>query len=117
MARGIEIKGIERLEKALKKHATLEDVKKVVRYHGAQLQQEMQRSAVFTRGYSTGATKQSIKLDIKDRGLAAWIGPTTDYSVYVEYGTRFMSAQPFVRPSLNREKHAFIRSMRKLRKY
>jgi HK97 gp10 family phage protein len=111
---GIKVKGIRKLEKALKAGVTMEDVKKVVRFHGSQLQQRMQRNASFTRGYQTGATKRSIGLDLKSDGLAAHVGPTTEYSPYLEYGTRFMAAQPFVRPSFREEQQVFIKNLRRL---
>ena len=50
----IEIKGLDKLEKALKENVTLSDVKKVVRHHGSQMQQEMQANADFAKGYQTG---------------------------------------------------------------
>jgi HK97 gp10 family phage protein len=34
--------------------------------------------------------------------------------MYLEYGTRFMDAQPFVRPAYNEQKAKFIRDMNKL---
>lgn len=110
----IEIKGLDKLEKALRENATLSDVKKVVRHNGSQMQQEMQANADFTKGYQTGATKRSIGLEIKDGGFTAEVEPGTDYSPYLEYGTRFMDAQPFVKPAYNTQKAKFKRDMDKL---
>lgn len=110
----LEIKGLDKLEKALKENVTLSDVKKVVRHNGSQMQQEMQANADFAKGYQTGATKRSIGLEIRDAGFTAEVEPGTDYSPYLEYGTRFMDAQPFVKPAYNTQKAKFKSDMQKL---
>lgn len=111
---GITVTGIKDIEKALKKNATLNDVKRVVKQNGAQLQSKMQSNADFKKGYQTGTTKRSISLDIKDGGVTAESGPTTEYAPYVEWGTRFMAAQPFVRPAFEEQKEKFKKDMQKL---
>ena len=113
MAR-IKIDGLEALEKKLKANMTLDDVKRVVRHHGAELQQRMQEKADFKKGYQTGTTKRSIGLEIKDSGMAAEVAPETEYSPYLEYGTRFMEAQPFVSPALEEQSPKFKSDMQKL---
>lgn len=110
----IEIKGLDKIQAHLKKNATLNDVKRVVRHNGAQLQQKMMQKADFTKGYQTGTTKRSITCIIRDGGMTAEIGPATNYSPYLEYGTRFMEAQPFVEPSLNEQLPKFRSDMKKL---
>ena len=110
----IKITGLDKLEKALKENATLDDVKKVVKHNGSQLHRRMQRNADFVKGYQTGATKRSIGLEIKDGGFTANVGPETEYSPYLEYGTRYMSSQPFVKPSLDEQKKKFKSDMEKL---
>ena len=74
----------------------------------------MQDHADFTKGYATGQTKRSIGLEIMDGGMTAASGPTTEYSEYLEYGTRFMEAQPFVNPALNEQKGKFLDDLQKL---
>lgn len=110
----VDIDGIDKLEKALRENVTLQDVKKVVRYHGASLQRGMQEKADFKKGYQTGTTKRSIGLEISDSGMTADIGPETEYSPYLEYGTRFMEAQPFINPPYEEEKRKFKSDMQKL---
>jgi HK97 gp10 family phage protein len=109
-----KVDGLEKLQKALKQNVTMDDVKRVVRHHGKQLQKNMQGKADFRKGYQTGETKRSIGLEIQDGGMASEVGPTTDYSPYVECGTRFMEAQPFVRPAYEEQKEKFKRDMQKL---
>lgn len=110
----IKVDGLDKLEKALKENKTMDDVKRVVHTNGSQLQRKMQANADFTKGYQTGETKDSIGLEIKNGGFDAEVGPETDYSPYVEYGTRFMDAQPFVRPTYEEQAEKFKRDMRRL---
>lgn len=110
----IKIEGLDKLEKQLKKNVTLNDVKRVVRKNGAELQEAIQRNADFKMGYQTGDTKRSVGLEITDGGMTAESGPTTDYSPYLELGTRFMDAQPFVKPALDEQEPKFKSDMRKL---
>ena len=110
----LSVKGISELEKKLKANVTLEDVKTVIRHNGAQLQSKMMQKADFTEGYQTGTTKRSIRLDIEDGGMTAAVEPTTEYSPYLEYGTRYMHAQPFVRPALLEQETKFKADMQKL---
>lgn len=110
----IKIEGLDKLEKRLKDNVTLNDVKKVVKHHGGQLQKRMQENADFTKGYQTGTTKRSIGLEITDGGLTAEVEPKTEYAPYLEYGTRFMEAQPFVQPSLDEQSREFLNDIRKI---
>lgn len=110
----ITLKGDKEVMKRLKENATMSDVKKVVRKNGSELQTKMQENADFTRGYATGTTKRSISLEVTDGGLTAEVGPSTEYSPYLEYGTRFMDAQPFIKPALNEQKKKFSNDLGKL---
>lgn len=111
---GIKVDGIEKLEKALKRNATLDDVKKVVRYNGSELNKKMVKNADFEKGYQTGTTKRSIHLEISDGGFTAESGPTTEYAPYLEWGTRFMNAQPFVKPAYEEQARKFKQDLQKL---
>lgn len=122
----IKVDGIDKLMKALKDNVTMDDVKRVVRHNGAQLQDKMQTKADFKKGYQTGTTKRSIFLEIEDSGLTAAVGPgetplnpesglpATEYSPYLEYGTRYMEAQPFVRPAHEEQAEKFKQDMQRL---
>ena len=105
---------MDSLEKKLKNNYTLNDVKRVVRKNGSELQIKIQRNADFKKGYQTGATHDSIRLDITDGGMVAESGPTTEYAPYLEEGTRFMHAQPFVKPALEEVEPKFKADMQKL---
>lgn len=110
----IKVEGLKELQKALKDNISLDDVKRVVRSNGSALQQKMQKNADFTRGYATGATKRSIALEVKDGGFSAEVGPETEYSPYLEHGTRFMEPQPFIGPAYHEQKEKFNRDMQRL---
>lgn len=112
----IKIEGLDKLEKALKENVTLNDVKKVVRHNGAELQQKIQSNADFKMGYQTGTTKRSVGLEITDGGFTAESGPTTEYAPYVNWGTRFMDAQPFVTDAFNDQVKKFEKDMQALTK-
>lgn len=111
---GLKIEGLDKLQKSLKNAVTLDDVKKVVKHNGSQLQRIMQRNADFKRGYATGTTKRSIGLELVEDGFVVEVGPTTGYSPYLEYGTRYMEAQPFVGPAFKEQRVKFRKDMKRL---
>ncbi|MCD8208548.1 MAG: HK97 gp10 family phage protein [Bacteroidales bacterium] len=111
---GVELKGLAELQAAIRERANTEAVKSVVKKHGASMQTRMQRNADFRMGYQTGATRRSIGLAMSFDGLTATVGPTTYYSPYLEWGTRYMSAQPFVGPAFDVEEVLFLNDLRKL---
>ena len=113
MAR-IKIDGLDKLEKKLKANATLDLVKKTVQGNGKELQDKMIAKADFTKGYQTGTTKRSITRVSMDGGFTVEVAPETEYAPYLEYGTRFMEAQPFVRPALEEQAQIFKRDLQKL---
>lgn len=119
----MRITGTDALGKALLKRAESKDIQNVVKLNGSELQQNMKRKASF-KGHMegnefippTGATKRSISLELTDKNSTATVKPQTLYSPYLEYGTRKMSAQPFVRPAFNEQKQKFISDLRRLMK-
>lgn len=109
----VTFSGDKELLNALEKMARTEVYKEVVKKNGAALQRTAQRKAVFKKGYSTGATKRSIKLDLASNGLRAVVKANTDYSGYLEVGTRKMEAQPFMQPAFNEIQPKFIDDLRR----
>lgn len=110
----IKFEGLEELKKGLAKRIELDDVKRVVKHNGAGLQQKAQDNADFTKGYATGTTKRSIGLALKDNGLTSAVSPGTEYAPYLEFGTRFMEAQPYLKPAWEVQKELFQRDMSNL---
>lgn len=109
----VTFSGDKELLNALEKMARTEVYKEVIQKNGAALQRTAQRKAVFKKGYSTGATKRSIKLDLASNGLRAVVKANTDYSGYLEVGTRKMEAQPFMQPAFNEIQPKFIDDLRR----
>ena len=122
----VEIVGIEAIQKKLKENVTMNDVKRVVRKHGGDLQGLAQDKADFRGHYGwekgvgrtfippSGKLKESIMLDLKDGGMTAEVEAKAEYSGYVELGTRFMDAQPYLKPAFNEQKEKFKKDMDKL---
>lgn len=106
----IKIVGMEKLQKKLKKNIRMDDVRRVVRHNGAEMQGKAQDNAPV----DTGTLKRSIGLDITDGGLTAEVEPTAEYAPYVELGTRFMEAQPYLKPAFDDQKEKFKQDMKKL---
>ncbi|MBR4930753.1 MAG: HK97 gp10 family phage protein [Bacteroidaceae bacterium] len=113
MAR-VEVVGMTALMKKLKDDVSMDDVKRVVKHNGSELQQKAQKHADFKKGYQTGTTKRSISLEMKSNGLTAEVQPGTEYAAYLEFGTRFMDAQKFVGPAYKEQKQKFKSDMDKL---
>lgn len=108
----IKIVGLDKLEKQLKKNASLSDVKRVVKQNGAELHGKAQRNVPV----DTGTLKRSIGLELSDGGMTAEVEATSEYGEYVEYGTRYMDAQPYIRPALKEQEKQFKSDMEKLTK-
>ena len=111
---GLKIYGHKKLQINLKDKAQMRLVKQIVKKHGANLNQQMVKNAVFKGGYSNGDTRRSINILIEKGGLMARVKPTTKYSPYVEYGTRFMDKQPFVKPAFQKVKKEFVKDLKNL---
>ncbi len=111
----VTFNGDKELANALNKMARTGVYKEIIKKNGAALQKTAQRKAVFKnkKGYSTGATRRSITLDLANNGLSAVIKANTDYSGYLEFGTRKMEAQPFMQPALNEIQPKFIDDLRR----
>lgn len=109
----IKLEGMEKLQVKLKKNVQMSKVKQIVKDNGAALQEAAQRKAPV----DTGNLKRNIGLEIRDGGLTAEVEPTAEYAAYVEYveyGTRYMNAQPYMRPSYTAQKEKFKSDLKKL---
>ena len=124
----IKVNRLDQLSAKLKKNMNMNVVKTVVKKNGAELQKKAQKNAEFKGHYEwvkgkglqfvnpTGELKRSIGLSSRDNGMTAAVGPTKDYGEYVEYGTRFMEAQPYIKPALDEQKRIFKNDLEKVMK-
>lgn len=115
---GIKVEVDPKLIRKLSKLKDASGIIAVVKDNGADLQQRMQRKAdeAFVKGYATGQTSRSIGVEIVDGGKTAHVGAQTEYAPYLEYGTRFMNAEPFVRPAAKEQGKRFEKDLIKLLK-
>jgi len=107
---GVKFTGINELQAKLKKNTNLDAVRKVVKQNGSELQQKAQRNAPV----DTGTLKRGIGLEIQNAGMTAKSEAGTEYAPYVEWGTRYMDAQPYMKPAYNQQKEQFKRDLDKL---
>lgn len=114
----MEIQGLEELQRDIEKLLkTKNEMRKVVKKNGAELQKNAMSYArdtasggVFSKGYSTGHTRRNLQQNgvrLTDDGLTATISSTTDYAAYLEYGTRYMEAEPYMKPAYEKQKRVF----------
>ena len=102
--------GVEAIVDKLRKNVTLTEVKQAVATNGAEMTRNAQRLAPVDTGRLAG----SITLSIKDGGMMAVTRDSVHYGKYLDLGTRFMSAQPFMKPSHNLQAKKFKRDMEML---
>lgn len=92
----LTLKGDKELQKMLERCKSKEKLKACVKRSGATLHEFSMRNSP----YDTGMLRRSIHLRLTDGGMTAEVGPTMDYGIYQELGTRFMGAHPYLRPAL-----------------
>lgn len=102
-----KIEGMTALVKRLNSLSyTGSQARNVIQKDGAELQKDAQsrmtKSGAYVKGYSTGNTRRSTTLSIEDSGMTAIVAPNSEYFPYVEYGTRFMEAEPTLGPAFRR---------------
>lgn len=109
----MKTEGFEEFKKALEVLADDKFIKHQLKESGKELDNLMKKKATFVKGYQTGNTKRSISLQISEDGKKAVVQPNTEYAPYLEFGTRYMEAQPFVRPAFNEVEPIFKENMLK----
>jgi HK97 gp10 family phage protein len=58
----------------------------------------------------TGRLRSSIASDIQ--GVTATVGTNVEYAVYIELGTRFQPARPFLYPAAEAERQLFVQRLK-----
>lgn len=107
----IQLDGLSTLVQGLKEREEDKSaIRTVVQMNGARLQQQAQEIVPVR----TGTLKRSITLTMEDGGMTANITPTAYYGAYVELGTRFMRAEPYLRPAFDSVAPQFISDLKKV---
>lgn len=106
----VKFEGIAKLNKGLRKRMDMSAVKTVVKKNGSDMQRKAQRNAPV----NTGTLKRSIGIEVSDGGMTATVEPTAEHAPYVEFGTRFMEAQPYLNPAFEEQKKQFEKDLQKL---
>lgn len=118
----ISFKGLDKLEKKLIENAKMEEVKKVVKSSGLTLQGNVVKNAgeaTFNKGYFTGNLKQDVAghgLKLSGDGLTAKVGTSVEYGYWLEHGTRYMEAEPFLKDPFEQAEKEFKADIDKLTK-
>ena len=90
-------------------------IRNVVMKNGADLQEDAQKrmtkTVAYVKGYSKGTTRRSTTLSISDDGMTATVAPHTEYFSYIEYGTRYMEAEPTLNPAFQKIKQQFYKDV------
>lgn len=112
----VKFNGLDDFVGVLKDNVTMDDVKRIIKANGDRLNRYMkeQTTHAYVKGYSTGDTAGSINTEVRDGGLTVAVGATMNYDPYVEYGTRYMSAEPILDPSLERVRPQFLGDLEKI---
>lgn len=111
----MEFRGSEELARGLMRRAGKDAVKQIVRRNMANMNNTtkdlMASTYIHTdrngKPYSTGENARRTQFTISDGGLTGTQTTNTDHITYVEYGTRFMAAEPTIRPAFERSKRQF----------
>lgn len=115
----IDMRGLNQLQKKLLKGVSKDKISQVVRLNTAEVTQKAkERVPVSTEktnpGGAHGQLKRSIIPSMSSGGMVGKVNTTVDYAEYVEMGTRFMAAQPYMKPAFDQQKEVFLDDMKKL---
>jgi len=96
------------IEKLSKFNNQLDDkIKQVVQIAARNIEKDAKQRMADWPAVDTGTTMNSIFVDPGSPSFSQHIGPTTEYAPFIEFGTRYMSARPFMIPALEKEAPRF----------
>lgn len=121
MSGNIKLEGIAKLDAHLLNSLQLDAVKEAVKVNGASLEQKAKAicpvgspETTHKPGYVGGTLRRSIMTEITDNGFTSETEPHTEYAGYVEYGTRYMDAQPYMRPAFESVEPQFKKDIKRI---
>ena len=103
---------MKEMQKMLNEVANLKDIQNAVKVNTTEMHQKASRKVPV----DTGHLRRSLTIDFRDGGLTGRVSTNVEYAMYVEFGTRFQSAQPFFRPALYEQRPLFAKDMSRLLK-
>lgn len=116
----IKLQGAKELRAKLSKRSQLlaSKVRPIVKNNAAQLKDKTvaNMEAAYTAGYSKGTTARSITNELSQSGMTATVAPHTEYFPYLEFGSRFMSARPTLKPAFAYQSVQFVNDLKKMMK-
>ena len=74
----------------------------------------IQRNAKKNCPVDTGALRNSIVADFYSNGMAAEVEARMPYAPFIEFGTRYSPAQPFLFPAFDQESPKFQEAVRQV---
>lgn len=96
---GIKIRVIDNREYFLRgKNEATQKILREVGERAAEHAKELVPSPDRNSKYATGALQESIDYDIIEKAVRIYAAK--DYAAYVELGTRYQTAQPYLRPAM-----------------
>ena len=113
---GVQLEGVREFNRALNNFSTFrEKAKEIVAKNGAEMQQKTQEYAPVDTGY----LKRSVSLAISEGGDSATVESKTgegkdNYAVYQEFGTRYQSGTPHVKPAFDQQKEKFKEDFKRM---
>ena len=94
---------------AVAKHP--DKIKTVVQIAARNIERDAKQRMTDQDAVDTGATRNSIFVSPGTPSFTQQIGPTTEYAPFIEFGTRYMSARPYMIPALEKERKRFIEAL------
>lgn len=106
----MNVKGVADYKKAIDPKRRMEALKSAMRKNAQLAKRQMQSQTViaYVKGYSTGATRQSISVEERDGGMTQAIGAGMYYDPFVELGTVKMSPEPIILPTAQAIEHEVV---------
>jgi HK97 gp10 family phage protein len=72
----------------------------------------IETDAKLLSAVDTGLNRAEIHAEIAPNGLAAKVFAGTEYAIYLEFGTRFQRAQPFLFPAYEKNRGRFVERLK-----
>ena len=105
-------KDFARLQEGLNSGRIRKQVERIILYHTGDLHERSQRRVPVR----TGHLKRSATVGVSLPKLEGRVKYTAEYAGYLEKGTRYMAARPYLKPSLNEVEPKFIDDMKRIGK-